>query len=163
MAPVQRRHTVHGDLHYLPEVVAACFGFSASHARVLLQRGKVTLDDKIEQRHDLAIPDGACLRLRNQPGEVRIYRADSECNPRGPRERSRAATTRENKRRRIFARDGFACLRCGETNEDKLTLDHIKPKAQGGTDADENLQTLCEDCNQAKGNRSVSYREESYL
>ena len=41
------------------------------------------------------------------------------------------------------------CLR-----EDRVTpfkaVDHIKPKAQGGTDDDENLQCICNECHDAK-------------
>lgn len=33
---------------------------------------------------------------------------------------------------------------------DDLTVDHIIPKALGGTDARENLQVLCRPCNSAK-------------
>jgi len=33
---------------------------------------------------------------------------------------------------------------------DDLTVDHIIPKAKGGTDARENLQVLCRPCNAAK-------------
>jgi hypothetical protein len=32
-----------------------------------------------------------------------------------------------------------------------LTIEHIIPKAQGGTDADENLWLSCRLCNEAKG------------
>jgi 5-methylcytosine-specific restriction protein A len=33
------------------------------------------------------------------------------------------------------------------------TADHIKPRAQGGTDADENMQALCKTCHAAKSGR----------
>jgi len=35
-----------------------------------------------------------------------------------------------------------------------MTLDHIVPKSQGGTDHEENLQLLCGACNSTKGNRT---------
>lgn len=54
----------------------------------------------------------------------------------------------QEKRARIYERDGNACLRCEST--DDLTLDHIYPRAYGGSDNDGNLQTLCAPCNQAK-------------
>lgn len=50
-----------------------------------------------------------------------------------------------NKRQKIFERDGFKCKKCGSTAD--LTLDHIKPKSDGGTDSMDNLQTLCGTCN----------------
>ncbi|WP_412526103.1 HNH endonuclease [Burkholderia lata] len=41
------------------------------------------------------------------------------------------------------------CLRAGRvTTAD--AVDHIVPKARGGTDRDENLQAICRDCHAAK-------------
>lgn len=54
-------------------------------------------------------------------------------------------------RRRIHARDGGRCLRCGRT--DDLTLDHIWPWSLGGRDTEDNLRTLCRSCNSKKGAR----------
>jgi hypothetical protein len=49
----------------------------------------------------------------------------------------------------ILERDGFACQYCGRKIEDgvKLHIDHIIPLSKGGTDAEGNLTTSCEDCN----------------
>ncbi|EIH4510032.1 HNH endonuclease [Escherichia coli] len=55
-------------------------------------------------------------------------------------------------RARILKRDkGLCqlCLRAGVVSEAK-TVDHIIPKAHGGTDADSNLQSLCWPCHKAK-------------
>ncbi|EMV0004341.1 hypothetical protein HmCmsJML070_00422 [Escherichia coli] len=41
------------------------------------------------------------------------------------------------------------CLRAGVVREAK-TVDHIIPKAHGGSDADSNLQSLCWPCHKAK-------------
>lgn len=51
----------------------------------------------------------------------------------------------------VYARDGFACLRCGTTSD--LSLDHIHPWSKGGLDTEDNLQTLCRSCNSSKGAR----------
>ncbi len=53
------------------------------------------------------------------------------------------------KRERIYARDGYACVCCGAT--DDLTLDHIHPVSKGGRNDDANLQTMCR--NAKKGAR----------
>lgn len=53
------------------------------------------------------------------------------------------------KRQMILERDGHRCRWCG-SGED-LTIDHIVPRSQGGTDANTNLQVLCSDCNGFKG------------
>jgi 5-methylcytosine-specific restriction endonuclease McrA len=47
------------------------------------------------------------------------------------------------------------CVYCGnsyETNE--LTLDHVKPKCQGGEDLTSNLVCCCFSCNQEKGSNN---------
>lgn len=52
------------------------------------------------------------------------------------------------RRERIFARDGHRCAVCGSA--EGLTVDHIRARALGGTDALRNLQTLCGPCNTQK-------------
>lgn len=42
------------------------------------------------------------------------------------------------------------CAQCG--SKENLTVDHIIPKAEGGSEAITNLQILCSNCNLAKGN-----------
>lgn len=44
-----------------------------------------------------------------------------------------------------------SCDQCGATKD--LTTDHIRPISRGGTNAPENLRTLCRRCNSARGNR----------
>ncbi len=61
------------------------------------------------------------------------------------RERPRMSKRRKQ---RIFERDGFACKKCGATEE--LEIDHVHPWSKGGSEKDENLQTLCWDCNNEK-------------
>jgi hypothetical protein len=48
----------------------------------------------------------------------------------------------------VFKRDGFACVLCGAS--ERLSIDHIKPWSRGGTNAMDNLQTLCLSCNSTK-------------
>lgn len=58
-------------------------------------------------------------------------------------------------RRNIYARDENRCQYCGERFvTDKLNLDHVKPKAQGGHNAWENLVCSCLPCNTRKANRT---------
>lgn len=54
-------------------------------------------------------------------------------------------------RKRIFERDGFVCVECG--SDKKLQCDHIVPVCDGGIAEDDNLQTLCRDCNMRKGTK----------
>lgn len=55
----------------------------------------------------------------------------------------------------ILKRDGYKCKICGRSAEDgvKLHVDHIVPIAKGGKTIEENLQTLCQDCNLGKGTK----------
>lgn len=49
---------------------------------------------------------------------------------------------------RIFAAQKGHCAACGKRR--KLTIDHIKPLAKGGSNWPSNIQGLCLSCNQAK-------------
>ena len=60
-------------------------------------------------------------------------------------------------RRKVFKRDGWACLKCG--TKENLSIDHIKPKSLGGNNYQNNLQTLCRDCNSEKGDNVINYRK----
>lgn len=64
--------------------------------------------------------------------------------------RSRASnyTKRPEVRQRIFLRDNNRCVECGSIQD--LTVDHIISIYRGGTDDDDNLQTLCNHCNAGK-------------
>jgi 5-methylcytosine-specific restriction endonuclease McrA len=69
----------------------------------------------------------------------------------GISERDRAAILRHGR-----------CAMCGRTPLDHgvvLQVDHRLPKDWGGTDALENLQPLCEECNRGKKNLYASYNE----
>lgn len=57
-------------------------------------------------------------------------------------------------RHEVFKKSNYTCAECGKTNKETiLCVDHIIPVSQGGTDELDNLQCLCEECNQAKSNR----------
>ena len=65
------------------------------------------------------------------------------------RERAKMTTTL---RYSILKRDNFKCVICGRGSEDgvKLQVDHIIPVSKGGKTVEENLRTLCKDCNRGK-------------
>lgn len=50
----------------------------------------------------------------------------------------------------IIKRDGGKCRKCGTTQY--LTVDHILPKCEGGTNDFSNLETLCRVCHNRKDN-----------
>jgi hypothetical protein len=66
----------------------------------------------------------------------------------------------QTKRQKIYNKYEGRCAYCGEPST-LLTLDHIKPEAQGGTWKIRNLNPACYDCNQAKSDLSVDeFRQE---
>jgi 5-methylcytosine-specific restriction endonuclease McrA len=69
---------------------------------------------------------------------------------------------RKDKRWAIYLRDGMRCVYCGaHATQTVLTLDHCKPRKQGGSNDARNLVTCCYSCNSAKKNMSLRswYRE----
>lgn len=56
-------------------------------------------------------------------------------------------------RYRIMRRDNFRCCLCGRPAASgiELEVDHVIPISRGGSSDEENLQTLCRDCNRGKG------------
>ena len=81
---------------------------------------------------------------------------------------------KEHKRLRVFYHKGFECATCDKVgkyliecidrgggvhidlyteNFEMMTIDHIKPKSKGGTDDIENLQPMCQKCNEHKKNK----------
>jgi 5-methylcytosine-specific restriction endonuclease McrA len=63
--------------------------------------------------------------------------------------RSSSQLCRPTTRARIYARDNWSCVWCGPLidGERRLTLDHVIPRAQGGSNRYWNLITACSTCN----------------
>jgi 5-methylcytosine-specific restriction endonuclease McrA len=58
-------------------------------------------------------------------------------------------------RRGVLARDRETCQYCGvQPGRTQLTVDHVKPRSQGGLTVWENVVTACRDCNHRKGGRT---------
>ncbi len=61
------------------------------------------------------------------------------------------------KRRQIMERDNYLCVLCGTGEE--LTLDHILPLSEGGTNGNSNLRVLCHACNQRERRTRLDGRQ----
>lgn len=61
-------------------------------------------------------------------------------------------------RTKLYGEQGGNCAGCGTHFEPQhLEVDHIIAKSKGGTDHIQNLQLLCGNCNQIKGDRGMEY------
>ena len=58
-------------------------------------------------------------------------------------------------RRNLFARDQHQCQYCGSVlPPNKLSMDHVVPRSQGGSTDWDNIVCCCLDCNTRKGGRT---------
>jgi 5-methylcytosine-specific restriction endonuclease McrA len=69
---------------------------------------------------------------------------------------------RPEKRRAIYESDGFRCVFCGRSltddrieSERERTLDHLIPRALGGSHGAHNLVTCCGHCNSSRQELSI--------
>lgn len=71
--------------------------------------------------------------------------------PRPPKGAAAQKSTGKRQRFEVFKRDGFKCAYCGRSPPEVLLhVDHVIPKAKGGSDDPTNLVTACQDCNLGK-------------
>jgi len=70
-----------------------------------------------------------------------------------PNRKKKARRISSSKRLKVFERDEWRCRFCGA--QSNLVVDHIFPVSKGGGNQFENLQTLCKNCNELKGNKVV--------
>lgn len=66
----------------------------------------------------------------------------------GPKKRKRTLTAADKKR--IAAKQGWKCRRCGKPLPARFHIDHIKEFSAGGSDRESNLQALCPNCHAEK-------------
>ena len=101
----------------------------------------------LDQTADVVLDSKHIVRSQyvqfNLPSVVRLRRYVNV-----PRGRSIPLTTRT-----VVARDRGICAYCGD-EADSMTMDHIVPRAQGGSHTWENVVAACRRCNHKKGNRS---------
>ncbi len=71
----------------------------------------------------------------------------------------------EKRREHVLYRDNGLCQPC--LREGRCTpataVDHVKEKADGGTDDDDNLQAICDPCHKAKTARELARRRKLRL
>lgn len=75
----------------------------------------------------------------------------------------KSRTGRHGVYKKLLARDGRLCAYChillninGKLpRNDRMTIDHVVPKAKGGGDNLENLKLACHKCNVLKGHKDL--------
>lgn len=84
-----------------------------------------------------------------QAGRTRLWKADGE---RGNRHQRGYGSTWDKLRRDVLQRDCGLCVPCKARGHvtTATQVDHITPKADGGTDDLSNLQAICRECHDAK-------------
>jgi 5-methylcytosine-specific restriction protein A len=95
--------------------------------------------------------------VRDGSGYCEAHQADRKINKfaddrRGSRHERGYGTEWDKLRNAILRRDKGLCQVClaaGKYRPAKQ-VDHIRQKSQGGTDAEDNLQSICVECHQAK-------------
>lgn len=111
----------------------------------LIYEGKVELIERAEQVY--RSPSGFTIPV---PLVVRLKRYIKI-----PRDLNESITSRA-----LFARDNYTCQYCGKHQlqlrgkKNRLTIDHIQPKAQGGPHHWENVVACCYYCNIKKRDRT---------
>jgi len=89
--------------------------------------------------------------------ECREYSIFKEFTQKKPRvQHSKRQGISPKLRWRVFARDNFTCVYCGNKPPSILEVDHKISVMDGGTNDIENLVTGCFDCNRGKGVESVT-------
>lgn len=97
--------------------------------------------------------DGACSR---HPRPTYGWKPDRE---RGSRQDRGYGAAWEHLRLEVLERDGYLCQigrGRGSCTIDATEVDHIIPKAAGGSDELENLQAVCPTCHRAKTDRDAT-------
>lgn len=56
-------------------------------------------------------------------------------------------------KKNILKRDAYTCQYCGRNGGERMTIDHVIPKSQGGRTIWENVVSCCRSCNLKKGNK----------
>lgn len=123
------------------------YGFTVSSDTIVRRfeswkRALTAAYDSVQPTRDVESPEQGAQLEPNTPDNVQA-----------------AGTSRSvplRKRFFVMKRDSFACRLCGASGRGvRLEVDHVTPVAGGGSDALDNLQTLCFDCNRGKRDSTI--------
>lgn len=89
------------------------------------------------------------INRRFLSGDVRPISPRFYGQPKAPEKRAQIPSAT---RRKVLARG--VCVYCGDT-QGPFHVDHVKPLARGGSNAESNLACSCASCNMAKGAKTL--------
>ncbi|MES9969981.1 MAG: HNH endonuclease [Candidatus Thiodiazotropha sp.] len=102
-----------------------------------------------------AIAQSGSLESTDFENDKEISVSNSETSPKIRDETKRNIPLKL--RLKVFKRDSYKCVLCGRSPATEhgvvLHVDHIIPFSEGGETSEENLQTLCQECNLGKSNQ----------
>jgi hypothetical protein len=106
----------------------------------------------VDKKDDVAPPEPV---ITNETLKPPLNLKHPSKNKKPKKRTNRTANLRQ--RFRVMKRDGFKCVLCGASPANKagceLHIDHIVPWSNGGETVEENLRTLCLDCNLGRSNK----------
>jgi 5-methylcytosine-specific restriction protein A len=103
-----------------------------------------------------SLPPKPCSKARCTKYATKDGRCDEHQRVKWDHTKSRHERGYDNKwyklRKSILKRDGHLCVICYQSGifREAKEVDHITPKAEGGTDCTSNLQSLCKKCHKEK-------------
>jgi 5-methylcytosine-specific restriction endonuclease McrA len=112
---------------------------SARRAVILLFTGKA---ERVEDTSRVIRSPSTILLL---PSVIRLHRFVHKP------EQPSIAFNKKN----ILKRDAHTCQYCGRNGGERMTIDHVIPKSQGGRTVWENVVSACRACNLKKGNKPL--------
>ena len=94
------------------------------------------------------------LGSRCEPCQIGLLRRMEATRQRPSATRRGYGNAWQRTRKAVLDRDGWICAKCGKhlVGAD-ATVDHVVPKARGGTDSMSNLVAMCRSHNSAKRDR----------
>lgn len=101
---------------------------------------------------------GGSILVDNEPhvGVKKIHRSETKNSGKDNAILSRSVTL--SVRLKVLERDAYRCIFCGRSPATdvgvRLHIDHRFPFSKGGSSTIDNLQTLCQDCNLGKSDKS---------
>ena len=137
------------DLEKVGSVKDIEFWLKHMHGKILEHHGGKEMLDELSDALQT-------IFLKHQRTASYVWDATKACKKYAALARRATRQLSPHQRFNILERDEFCCQLCGKKAPDvELEVDHKHPRSRGGTNAPENLWTLCKTCNLGKSDRVI--------